>query len=437
MSEAPPPKRRWARHAVAALAGIVFVEAAAFGLYWVRRGQPMSPGALAETRAEIAARELGEVTLPQADREDTHAKWATHPYVGYVLDPTVESWLTPDGTSVWGADDVPPALGPERYVVGLFGGSVAFLMGSDHHEALRDALQPLAPGRQVVLVVAATPSWKQPQSLFSLEWLALRGYAFDLVIELDGFNEIAGAGANHQYHGVHTAYPYNWRAFMASSAEGPDYLAAAGEATLLSEARRGRARWMNDSGLGWSPTANLVWWTLDERDAARLGALLERLATLSSRDHQSYGQRGPAEDFGDHARDLGPLVRELASTWARSNQRMAEQATRDGAAFALFLQPNQYVPESKPFTDDEEAETRVSDSLARVVPAGYPALQAEGARLEREHGVAFEDLTGIYRETRERVYEDWCCHVNARGNALLIEAIAARLTARAISSPGP
>ena len=168
-----------------------------------------------------------------------------------------------------------------------------------------------------------------------------------------------------------------------------------------------------------------------------LGELQERLATLSSRDHQSYGQRGPAEDFGDHARDLGPLVRELASTWARSNQRMAEQATRDGAAFALFLQPNQYVPESKPFTDDEEAETRVSDSLARVVPAGYPALQAEGARLEREHGVAFEDLTEIYRETRERVYEDWCCHVNARGNALLIEAIAARLTARAISSPGP
>ncbi|HBQ11861.1 MAG TPA: hypothetical protein DEF51_12150 [Myxococcales bacterium] len=100
----------------------------------------MSPGALAETRAEIAARELGEVTLPRADREDTHAKWATHPYVGYVLDPTVESWLTPDGTSVWGADDVPPARGPERYVVGLFGGSVAFLMGSDHHEALRDAL---------------------------------------------------------------------------------------------------------------------------------------------------------------------------------------------------------------------------------------------------------------------------------------------------------
>lgn len=428
--------RRWGRAALAILAGYLFVEAASCGIHGATRGAFPSPGALHEERAAIASRERGEVTLPRADPEDTHAKWATHPYVGYVLDPTVETWLTEDGTSVWGADDVPPARSDDRYVVGLFGGSVAFLLGSDHHEALREALQPLAPGRDVVLVVAATPSWKQPQSLFALEWLALRGYAFDLVIELDGFNEIAGAGANHQYHGVHTAYPYNWRAFMASSAEGPEYLAAAGEAAILGDARRARARWLDGSVLSWSPTANLLWATWDRGAEARLSELVGQLSSMTSRDHRRYGQRGPREDYGDPAGDLDPLVAAVAATWARANQRMAEQAVRDGAAFALFLQPNQYLPGSKPFTADEEAEARVSESLARIVPPGYAALRAAGDRLAREDAVPFEDLTDIYAETSERVYEDWCCHVNARGNAILIDAIAARLRARD-SGPSP
>jgi hypothetical protein len=62
------------------------------------------------------------------------------------------------------------------------------------------------------------------------------------------------------------------------------------------------------------------------------------------------------------------------------------------------------------------------------VEAGYPLLQAEGARL-RGLGVDFHDLSGLYAGIAEPLYIDDCCHVNARGNALMGEAVGKAIVA--------
>jgi hypothetical protein len=53
----------------------------------------------------------------------------------------------------------------------------------------------------------------------------------------------------------------------------------------------------------------------------------------------------------------------------------------------------------------------------------YPLLREAGREL-RQAGVRFHDLTQVFAGVEEPLYVDDCCHVNARGNALLAEAIA-------------
>ena len=50
-------------------------------------------------------------------------------------------------------------------------------------------------------------------------------------------------------------------------------------------------------------------------------------------------------------------------------------------------------------------------------------MRREGEALRRE-GIAFHDLTLIFLEHPEPLYEDTCCHYNALGNRILSRHVA-------------
>lgn len=86
--------------------------------------------------------------------------------------------------------DYPYVAKSDEYVVGVFGGSVA------HSFALQARLQfewllseRYAGGRKVVLLNFAIGGHKQPQQLTTLSYFAAIGQKFDMVLNLDGFNE--------------------------------------------------------------------------------------------------------------------------------------------------------------------------------------------------------------------------------------------------------
>lgn len=421
-------RRRWAKHALAGLIALLSVEVAAYVIYWARYGAPMSFSDLAATRAGLARGENLQGELPRADHENSDEQWAAHPYVGYVVDPLRAPYLSQDATRVVssaGEDvEVPPRPRDDRVIVGLCGGSVAFQLGNDATEALLRALEAPYPDREIVLVVAAMPSWKQPQCLFALQWLLLRGYRFDVMVELDGFNEAMGGYANHRWHDTNVAYPFNYRSLMASSYEGPEYVTAAGELTLLRRERADDARWLEGTPLTYSPTANLVWWTVDQGRQARLEALRNQLRTLVSPDARRYAHRGPADDHGDVEADDGPLFDAAIEVWADSNRHMARLARREHIRMLLALQPNQYLTGSKPLMSETERRERApSRSFRQRVDVTYPRLRELGPRLAAEESVEWLDLTQIFAEVSDETYADRCCHLNARGNAIMSEAI--------------
>ena len=64
----------------------------------------------------------------------------------------------------------------------------------------------------------------------------------------------------------------------------------------------------------------------------------------------------------------------------------------------------------------------------RPVERWYPELQAVGADL-KERGVAFVDLSGIFRDVETTVYGDACCHLSDEGRDLLVDSIASAVAA--------
>jgi hypothetical protein len=181
-----------------------------------------------------------------------------------------------------------------------------------------------------------------------------------------------------------------------------------------------------------SPPAALVWRALDRRAATAVAAAERRVADWERPRRRPFGSRGPDFSYPSRSR----LDRDLAAFWARSSRQMHDLAIARGIAYAHFLQPNQYVPGSKPLSADERRSGfKEGHPYQAPVVEGWPHLAAAGEEL-RESGVAFHDLTGLFADHRETLYLDECCHFNPRGNELLGEAIGRALAAQLTESAG-
>ncbi len=115
----------------------------------------------------------------------------------------------------------------------------------------------------------------------------------------------------------------------------------------------------------------------------------------------------------------------IVDIWERSSGMMQGVAMSAGARYVHLLQPNQYLPDSKPL-NPEELETAYDERhpIARRVRAAYPLLRQRGPSL-RSRGVAFMDLTGAFEGHDETLYVDRCCHFNEEGYRILSRPLAA------------
>src|SRR2546425_3188893 len=150
------------------------------------------------------------------DVVNNSAEWLTkfqlHPYFGYTS--RVNGPAGIDTVNNLGFDtpyDLPfRKTSPNQFIVGVVGGSVA--MGYAQREIANGVLAAAlrkVPGfenRQLVLMNLANASYKQPQQLLIINYLRALGQDFDVVINIDGFNEVADALLN-AHAGIDVSMP--------------------------------------------------------------------------------------------------------------------------------------------------------------------------------------------------------------------------------------
>jgi hypothetical protein len=370
-------------------------------------------------RIQNGTENIIEPTVAGLDWEGFDYVEALHPYFGYVPDPHASAeryQVSPMGFHDASGGLSPPRRASDQIVIGFFGGSFALGTIDSARTGLSHCLEFL--GKKVVVRNFSAGGYKQPQQLHIFAHLLATGAEFDVVINIDGFNEMALPIAENLPAGVHPLFPRRWHD-RVDAFRSPARARRIGIIGILEESRRRWAALFHGWKLYRSPALALVWQTRDRRLDADIFELREelRMAEETNLDMQ-FQQQGP-----DFPQDEDAIYALLAETWSDASLQMAILAAGNGAHYLHFLQPNQYLEGSKPMTIEERKLAVVLDHAYRPpVVKGYPLLVEAGQDLKRK-GVAFHDLRRIYSDRPEPLYIDACCHVNARGYEIVTEQL--------------
>ena len=407
---AGPPLPRWSRWAYGALIALLVlgaVELMGKAAGMAIDGSRFSRSRLQAQRDALVA-SAGRASIGQ------NIRWSRdevlHPYLGFAPRPPGAS-----GAAAFGFTAPEPLQrrAPDRVIVAVVGGSAAHLFAEQGLRALGAKLTklPAFAGRTVVPLNLAVGGYKQPQQLMTVAYLLALGGEVDVVINLDGFNDVTMHPTENAPAGVPLAYPRRWDQRVEGLFQG-GALRLMLQRVDLERRRAELASTFSVFPLRVSTAANAVYLALDRRLERGQGATDAALVTVPA-GAAPAGKR-PASDE-DH------VYEELAALWQRSSLQLARLVEAGGARYYHFLQPNQYVPGSKPMGAAERA-VSIADGhrYRRAVELGYPRLRRAGAALAGE-GVRFADLSGAFVDHPEPIYFDSCCHVNERGNAILAE----------------
>ncbi|HEB52493.1 MAG TPA: hypothetical protein ENI87_04465, partial [bacterium] len=401
-------------------------ELLGFAAWTITTGRLFSWSDASEQRRLAIAESGGDVELDQdlLVRGAVRHGSMLHPFLGFVHAPPQQPDppLPVTAFGFHGEREPVQKRAADRYLVGVTGGSVALHFTLYGRDAFIKALQrsPQLRGREIEVIALALGGYKQPQQLLAVQLISALGGEFDCIVNLDGFNEVALVNENVPM-GVPGWYPRSWNN-LATSVPDPEQLRRIGQLGVMTDERRSAAE---AAGFWWwSPLWQFVWSWRDRDLKNRIDAL--RVAAEQAARSLPPAAIGP----GTGGKSLAEARREMVDVWRRCSEQLAAHCNAHGIAYLHFLQPNQYVPGSKPILP-AEAKVAIDPEhpWREGVLDGYPLLQAAGVELKLS-GVDFTDLTPVFAGIEEPLYFDTCCHFGRRGHAIVAEHIAAAIRRR-------
>jgi hypothetical protein len=320
---------------------------------------------------------------------------------------------------------------PKQFVVGMFGGSVgAWFCQVGAHRLVED-LQANAffKTREIVPLCLSHEGYKQPQQLLVLSYFLSIGQAFDLVLNIDGFNEVTLSDFNNQ-RGLDISMP---------SAMHLDPLV-----NLLNQSTLTPQKLQSLAAISqYKERINHLVERLQRNRIAAINFVLERLHRSATTSYRAEVARFAAlPSIPSDAslilttpsvtqRDQTRALADAATTWSEASMLMHTMLASRGVPYFHVLQPNQYVT-SRAFSADEAKVARSDASpFKKGAEKGYPLLVKESEALKSR--VNFLNATAIFDRESAAVYMDDCCHYTLRGNQLLADAIARLI----LTSKGP
>jgi hypothetical protein len=353
-----------------------------------------------------------------------------HPYLGWVMNPQVNEGSDlcdrhiPVNDLGFNDEELSiPKRRADRLIVGVLGGSVAWQMTVLGESAFRDALRhnPAWRDKDIRIVRLAMSGYKQPQQLMTLNFLLTLGAEFDVVVNIDGYNEIALPVCENDGR-VFAAYPRMWHARTIEVVD-PRFNAESYRLLQIRGTRQELAQNICQSWFRWSPTFNLIWVLRDmywQNELVELGTvMLQQKLGQSPR----FSGSGPRQLYGNETE----MYDHLCDIWKSASLQLNHLCRGNGTLYLHFLQPNQYLPGSKPMGAKERKERVVeSQGYGQSIARGYPLLIRTGEQL-RERGIHFWDLTMLFANVEEPIYIDEFCHYNEQGNEMLARAVAGKI----------
>jgi len=307
---------------------------------------------------------------------------------------------------------------PNGVVVAITGGSVSQNVFKDSRNIIKGYVErvPAFKDENIHVISIGHFAWKQPQQLTALAYYLSMGGKLDILINLDGHNEVVDAAANVMRE-VFPAYPFLWYQ-LASNVLTVDRMNLIGDINYLRGIRFYCAKLF--APLRFNIAMNVTWDVIDNYVSSKIDRKRADLEETADKDmkERPYYKYGPNRRF-ESPREVYEYS---AQVWMNSSIQMDRLARSSGASYFHFLQPNQYVPDSKTFSSEEREKYYKPKHVGVGIRRGYPLLLNASETLKR-NGVAFHDLTMIFKNEPGTIYKDVHCHTNKQGRDMMAHAI--------------
>lgn len=322
--------------------------------------------------------------------------------------------LTANNLGFFSAYDYPYSTKDNDYVVGVFGGSVAQWFALQAREyfvyLLKDEFPALAD-KDIVILNMAQGGYKQPQQLILLNYLLALGQNFDLIVNIDGFNEVALA-KNNQNKNVHEGFPSAYALLSlvelsdSQSISQEQFLLLARSLTLKNKLKNLEIDIQKSSFSSAALFRTLYSYYIDHQ-YQQVAYELNYLQTNRNEESIIYIQ--PADSH---------TGRPNLMLWQRSVAQMQALSRQLDISFLSILQANQYY--TNHIFSEKEALIALSprSPYRQVISSNYPDLELLVGEM-KEQGIHIESAVSIFDQEARAVYVDSCCHYNPLGNEIL------------------
>ncbi|MCL4364049.1 hypothetical protein M1328_02305 [Patescibacteria group bacterium] len=312
------------------------------------------------------------------------------------------------------------------YVVAITGGSVARLFYLYEKDYFVNKLKKMdfLKDKNIKLISLANSGYKEPQQLMTLTYFLSLGAKFDMIINIDGFNEAALSYIENAHNGVSSFYPRSWNIYGANIYDENfnkilPYLKKINQLkakipsinNFFSKSYLNRLDFIKKF---------LINWTI-----ADIEIETNKINNININNTSDYQISGPEKYYSDNEK----IIENIVNTWKNSSIELGLLAKSNGITYLQFLQPNQYFPNSKTLTN-EEKKYDYSDNqpYKDAIEKFYPKFISQEQELENK-GVQFFDMTEIFKSVDVTIYNDNCCHYNELGNRMIADFIVNKIQA--------
>ena len=397
----------------------VTLEVSAFALYYVMEDKTFSYSDLS-ARRELVSESLNLNYQKNAMGGQYNVP---HPYLGFVYNLEVDRnpMMTKYGLTAE-RDPMEASKEPDSVIVAVTGGSVSEQFFNASHNQLREYVEklPRYAGKKVDMVMLGRGMFHQPQQLNAVAYYLMQGGKLDMLINLDGFNEVTGP-TEQNWGGVNPTFPFVWAEMFLGQMKGQS-LAKIGEVMMWKKFRSFALDTFEP--LRFSVTATTLWSFLDHYCDKQTVAAESALRDTSGQE-LPYFISGPKPDHRLSTEETVVIGEQL---WEQGSHQLQALAKLYHFSYFHFLQPDQYVTDSKPLSEEELAHAyQPKNPRYAYITDAYPLLEAGVVRLHAT-GEDVVSLTRLFKNEHRTVYHDECCHFNELGHQLIVDVIGKHIT---------
>lgn len=367
---------------------------------------------------DVYHKKVDKKELPEKDISKYWYKdrgYMIHPYLGYVLKQNISSQKEINKYGLYGKEEV-YKKNKNTLIVGLLGGSVAKEIFFNMQDILKSELSkiPKYKDKEIIFTSLSMDGYRQPQQLIALNYFLSLGAQYDLLINIDGVNETY---INYGYnYGQDLPYfPQNW--YIISNLQGEiQNLPLASKVYLLNKKKNDISVFFNRNILNKSQISMIVWNLFNSSYENRIKKLSDKLLENNYLDPE-------IKKYNDLA-----FLSQSIDVWYNSTIQIANISKMNGIDYFHFLQPSQYLSNSKPMSIEEKNLAVTSKKYEEIVSEYYPKMINMGNDLNSKNIVSFFDLSSIFKDNSEILYRDDCCHLNEKGYQIMIREMFTKIS---------